>query len=328
MTHLLVLLSFALVVISGANDGGVLMSMALRHTVLSADRLILILGVTLVIGPLATTTVAQMLTQGLFASAGEELESTFIVGVAMAIIVVSVLSRMGLPTSLTLALVGGLTGAALGSGTELSWAAVLTVLAVGSAAPVIGGILGFAFARMGRRLPSGRHTNRILTGFHVVAFTLQNIAYAINDGQKMLAVAAIAAASLPGGYNLLDPGSRGIRTVVLIAMAILFILGMLWTLRRVSSRLGIGLATVSPHDAVVAELASTCAVMGSAALGAPVSMSQSVSAGIIGAAASKGIRRVRWDAAVKIGAAWAITLPTSALLALASAAASNAVLGS
>ncbi len=315
VTVLLILVAVALVVISGANDGGVLMAMALRYTVLPVGWLLLVLGAILVSGPLITTTVAQTLTAGIFNSSGDELQGPFLVGVTIAIIVVMVLSFLGLPTSLTLALVGGLSGAGLGFGTPMSWDMVTKVLLVGMAAPFVGGILGFVFERLGRYVPAASQTQDRLARAHVIAFTMQGFAYSINDGQKMLAVAAIALASLPGTYDLFGAGSFTLRLVTLIVMGLLFILGMLWTVRRVSSRLGLGLATVSPHDAVVAEFASTFAVMGSSAIGVPVSMSQSASAGIMGTAASKGVRRVRWEVAAKMGVAWVVTLPTSGAVA-------------
>lgn len=49
--------------------------------------------------------------------------------------VVAVLSRLGIPTSLTLALVGGLTGAGLGFGLPVLWSSVWFVLAMAAIAP-------------------------------------------------------------------------------------------------------------------------------------------------------------------------------------------------
>lgn len=51
------------------------------------------------------------------------------------------------------------------------------------------------------------------------------------------------------------------------------------------------------------------------ALGMPVSMTQAIAGGLIGAGVAQGAGRVRWYAAVKIVIAWLLTLPASALLA-------------
>ncbi|HVL99017.1 MAG TPA: inorganic phosphate transporter, partial [Egibacteraceae bacterium] len=56
---------------------------------------------------------------------------------------------------------------------------------------------------------------------------------------------------------------------------------------------------------------------GSAAVGAPVSMTQSVAAALVGAGMSYGHRRVRWRAVGRLGLAWLLTLPASAALAAA-----------
>jgi PiT family inorganic phosphate transporter len=47
----------------------------------------------------------------------------------------------------------------------------------------------------------------------------------------------------------------------------------------------------------------------------PVSMTQAIAGGLIGAGVARGAGRVRWHAAVKIVIAWVLTLPMSALVA-------------
>ncbi|HEX4813780.1 MAG TPA: inorganic phosphate transporter, partial [Nonomuraea sp.] len=69
-----------------------------------------------------------------------------------------------------------------------------------------------------------------------------------------------------------------------------------------------------PTHGVAAELAAGVAVIGCAAVGMPVSMTQAIAGGLIGAGVARGLGRVRWYATVKIGAAWLLTLPASGLL--------------
>jgi PiT family inorganic phosphate transporter len=100
--------------------------------------------------------------------------------------------------------------------------------------------------------------------------------------------------------------------VTLAVIAVVFVAGMLSTVRSVSQRIGLDLVPVAPLDAVVAQYASAAAVLASSAVGVPVSMTQSVAAGLVGASGSRGMRRVRWHSVTRIAAAWMVTLPAAA----------------
>ena len=66
---------------------------------------------------------------------------------------------------------------------------------------------------------------------------------------------------------------------------------------------------VRPTNAVIAEVSSGVAVLSTGLLGAPVSMTQAIAGGLVGTGAHDGIRRIRWEQALKILAAWVVTLP-------------------
>ena len=66
-----------------------------------------------------------------------------------------------------------------------------------------------------------------------------------------------------------------------------------------------------------AELASSVAVLSTASLGMPVSMTQSVAGGLAGTGASEGGRRVRWQFTVPLMTAWLVTLPAGFCAGLA-----------
>ncbi|MEO7126744.1 MAG: inorganic phosphate transporter [Nakamurella sp.] len=316
--HLAIALLFvtaSLAVISGINDGGVLLALAVRYTVVPLRWFVVILCVMLIAGPLLlSVTVAKTLTFGLFAQQpGSEL--AFLVGAGLALIVVLTLSALSLPTSLTLALVGGLSGAAWGFGLTVKWPTVLAVLLIGAAAPIFSVIAGRITAELLRLWDYRRRGNIVFRALHLGAFSFQCLAYAVNDGQKMLAAAAVTLAALPAAPGIFGETDRMNLLLVLVCLTVLYCVGMLASLRKVTRRIAIGLAVLRPVDAVTAELVSATVVMASSALGAPVSMTQAVAGGIVGTASSKGMRRVRWDSVTKIAGAWLITLPASGLLA-------------
>ncbi|MFD0632621.1 hypothetical protein ACFQ9X_14460 [Catenulispora yoronensis] len=122
--------------------------------------------------------------------------TTLLIGVAAALAVVLLLSLRGLPTSLTLAVVGGLAGAGLGAGLPVPAGSVATVLLAAALAPIISALIAWLVTRSLRLAGTRRSTAAVATGrTHRVAFPLQCLAYGANDGQKMIALFAVAGGS-------------------------------------------------------------------------------------------------------------------------------------
>lgn len=292
-------ITLAFVLVCGANDGAALLGLALRFP--STSRLGWCAPL---IPPLALVATPLLVGYGVAGAftlrlAAFDTPAAFVAGVAVSLVVVAVLTGRGLPTSLTLALIGGITGAAFGAGLAVSWRGLGAVLAAGLAAPAVGLLLGYLLGAGSRRVP-GSHA--VVHGLHLSAYAAQCFAYAVNDGQKMFAVVAMALGSTSVA---LGPGW-------LLAVAAVFCLGAMSSLTRVGDRLGRGLALLRPLHIASAETAAAAAVLGSSALGSPVSMTQSLSAGAVGAAASDGARRVRWQGVANLGLAWLLTLPAAA----------------
>ncbi|MGP3915730.1 inorganic phosphate transporter [Nonomuraea sp. 10N515B] len=285
-------------VVSGVNDGGALLATGLKLPTVRPATGILALVVMVAIVPLVTHQVARTFVTRLasFQEPGGKIATTIAVIAALA--VAAVLSAKGRPTSLTLAIVGGLTGAGLGWGLPVSPGWVALVLAFGLAAPAVGGLLAWVLIRVLAAVATARG----LGGWHRAGFLLQTLAYAANDGQKMLAVFMIAL------------GFPGAPIAYTSLVAALFALGTLYGLPKAGRTLSREIIVFRPTHGVAAELAAGVAVIGCAAVGMPVSMTQAVAGGLVGAGIAQGGGRVRWYAAVKIGTAWMLTLPASALL--------------
>ncbi|MEV4576373.1 inorganic phosphate transporter [Nonomuraea jabiensis] len=285
-------------VVSGVNDGGALLATGLKLPSVRPATGVLVLVLLAAVVPLVTHQVAVTFTTRLASFQAPGGEIAMAIAVISALAVVTALSMKGLPTSLTLAIVGGLTGAGLGWGLPVSPGSVLLVLAFGVAAPFAGGLLGWLLVRVLLITTSGRGLWR----WHQVGFLLQSLAYAANDGQKMLAVFMIVLgfSDAPLPYTSL--------------VAVLFGLGTMYGLPRAGRTLGRELIASRPPHGVAAELAAGTAVIACAAVGMPVSMTQAIAGGLIGAGVARGSGRVRWHATGKIVAAWLLTLPSGALL--------------
>jgi inorganic phosphate transporter, PiT family len=302
-------------VLNGVNDGGTLVAMGLKVPALRPLAALLVLTAAVVTAPVVLgTAVATTLAERLVAFEGDTGQVALLAAIVAAVGVVAVLAQLSLPTSLTLALVGGITGAGWASGLPMSWTTVGFVLVMAAVAPAAGGVLAFWLTRLGRRL-SAPAAYRKVRRAHVVAFGLQCLAYGANDGQKMLAVFAVAA------------GAASVTAVPLLlgVIGLLFLAGSILGLRRLSGTVATGLVPTRPASIVVAELASGTAVLASAGLGAPVSMTQAVAGGLVGTGVSEAYRRVRWKMALQVATAWALTLPTAFAVAAVTGAAATAL---
>lgn len=305
-TLLAVALGFAL--INGVNDGGALVSMGLRIPSVGAWAALMSLAVAVAVAPLISTGVAVTFAQRLVRFDGPTGQTALLIATIVAVVVVGVLASRGLPTSLTLAVVGSITGAGLGSDLPVSWRWVGFVLGVAAVAPLLGAGLAMMVTHLFARLPGRGPTHRRILVFHHVAYVGQCLAYGLNDGQKMLAVAGLA---LGSAAAIADPPIW-----LPVTIGAVFLAGAVLGLRRVSGTLGEALAPVRPPVAVVAEAAAAGAVLASTAVNAPVSMTQSLAGALIGGSgASHSYRRVRWAAAARILVAWVLTLPAAVALA-------------
>ena len=302
---LLVVAALAFAVVSGANDGATLISLSLPNVAFRPLLSVAILAVAVATVPLVVgARVAETLARGLVPFEGREGKALYLAAVVVALVVTLTLTRRGLSTSLMLALIGSIIGTGLGRNLGVDWGTVGHVIVIGLAAPIASGVLGLLVSRALAWLPRGWRNLRLVGG---MSFLLQSAAYATNDGQKMIAIFAIALGLGPGGRVLVAPWSQAL-------LGLAFGLGTLLGIDRVARRLGLEILHVRTLHSVSSEAASAVAVFGGALLGAPVSMTQSATAAVIGAGVSQTFWRVRWEQAARIGAAWVLTLPTAVLV--------------
>lgn len=319
---LTVLAALALAAVSGANDGASMLSLALSGREVPPLLGLGVLVVALVTVPLVLgITVAATLVDGLVAFGPVTRPVAIPIALLLAVAVAGALAHRGLPTSLTLALVGSIVGLGVGLGAAVHWPVVGRALTIAAAAPFVAAGLANLLHRLSARLPlRASARRRRWTG--VAALVAQAVAYGANDGQKVIAVlllASVAGAGAGVARGTLDADVR------LVALGGVFALGTLWGLRAVVRRLGRGILSVRPGDALTAQFAASIAVLGTAAWGAPVSMTQSSAAALVGSGLTRGSGRIRWTTAARLAGSWALTLPTAVALGAGAALAWRAL---
>ena len=302
MTVALVVVAVAFALVNGANTGATLLATSLSLTTISHPLGLVMLAAGVVGGPLlvgfaVATTFATKMTP-----AGSGSELAMLTSVLVTLAVVLGLTRWGIPTGLTLALVGALAGYAAVSDGAVAWSSISTVLAMMALAPVVGGVISFVIVSVVARRLRSRHAGRSLGRLHVWVFPLLALGYGASDGQKMLAIAAVA-------LGTAGPAGVSVPLVVLVGLGLLFGLGSALGLRSMTRRVGRGVLPVRPLYAVTSETATSVALLASAGVGAPVGVAQTLTGSLVGAGGSQGWGRVRWGQVGTIVVAWSVTLP-------------------
>lgn len=122
VTVALCVTALAFVFISGANDGGALLALAVRHQGRSAGFVWALLVVAVGVGPnLFGLAAARTFTGRLAQGSPDTARLVFLAGAGAAVAVVLVLTWRGVATSLTLAALGGLAGAGVALGVQPAW---------------------------------------------------------------------------------------------------------------------------------------------------------------------------------------------------------------
>ena len=148
-------------------------------------------------------------------------------------------------------------------------------------------------------------------------FILQCLAYSANDAQKMVAIVAIGTSAQLNPVGATVDGQ--------LAIAALFGVGILLTVRVMAPRIGEGVMYIRTPHFIATSIGSSAVVLATSALGVPVSSTQAATGAAVGSGVATSPFSIRWNEVSRIGLAWAITLPLSIVLGAASAAAGRAV---
>jgi PiT family inorganic phosphate transporter len=225
--------------------------------------------------------------------------------------------RLGLPSSSSHALIGGLLGAtiiATGFGALKVGGIGGKVLVPLVSSPIIGFAAAFAltialywiFRRADRR--------RATRGFRraqVLSAAYMAFAHGSNDAQKTMGVITLALFSA----NVIP--SVDVPVWVIIVSASALSLGTAVGGWRIMKTMGQRVADLEPVHGFAAEMTAASVLVGTAALGMPVSTTHVISSAIMGVGTSRGVRGVRWGVARSILIAWVLTIPAAGILGAA-----------
>ena len=223
---------------------------------------------------------------------------------------------LGLPTSSSHALIGGVAGSALAaSGTDIvQWNGILEKVLIPSlVAPFLGVVGAFtiilAIFWIIRRQAPGL-VNRIFRRLQIVSAGFVAFTHGTNDAQKTMGIMALALVA--SGH--LAPDFDRPPLWVIISAAVAMGAGTYAGGWRIIRTLGQRVAKLEPPQGFAAETATAAILWLTARYGFPVSTTHTISGSVLGAGAIRGFSAVRWGVAGNILVAWILTLPMAALI--------------
>lgn len=220
---------------------------------------------------------------------------------------------LGLPSSSSHALIGGLVGAVLVSaGPEAIYnQGLLSVLLALLLSPVFGFAGGYLFTKLVLFLVRGAspRINWFFKRSQILTAVTLAFSHGTNDAQKTMGV--ITLGLLTAG--VIETFYVPVWVVIISAAAIA--LGTATGGWRLIKTVGARFYKIRPVDAFNAQVTSTGVILGASLFGGPVSTTQVISSSIMGVGSAERLSKVRWGVAGDIALAWLVTLPVTAILA-------------
>lgn len=308
MAALLAVLGIVFIAMNGRNDGAIIAAVPLQTARKLHLSPIVFLWLSIPLVPfLGMWNVAESLERMMGLGSSPTLEASVVLGASLLIIGAATWGRI--PTSITLALVGALTGASMAQYGSIDAALLGRVIGLGIAAPLVAATAAFLLAFVPLAPPTSTPPYRFLSRLQSAAFGAIVFAYAANDGQKVLFATSLVL-GIPVGE------AAGKLWVGLLASAI-FVCGTIVGLPSSGRFVRHGITTITPVDLLWVETSTAVTVLVGSALGTPLSLTQAMTGGLLGVGIQRSRRAVYWGGIVRVCIAWVWTLPASAALAYA-----------
>ena len=222
---------------------------------------------------------------------------------------------LGIPSSSSHALIGGLVGAGItkAGGVAVVWTGVLKTSAAIVLSPLTGFILALMLVLTVSWLcvrVSPRSADSTFRSLQFVSASLYSLGHGGNDAQKTMGIIAVL---------LFSQGQLGsefyVPFWVVITCQVAMGLGTLFGGWRIVHTMGSKITRLTPMQGCCAETGGAITLFAATWLGIPVSTTHTITGSIIGVGAARKVSAVRWNVASNIVTAWVITLPAAGLIA-------------
>ncbi len=303
--------------VNGFHDTANAIATSVSTRALRPEHAILMSATANFVGALTGTAVAKTISSGLATTpdgaAGQAIVAAALIG---AIIWNLITWRLGIPSSSSHALIGGLLGAVV------AWTGVSAIKSDGVfnkvlvplvLSPVLGIVIGFlamvVILNVFRRA-NPRRLNDRFRRLQVVSAGFMAFSHGSNDAQKTMGI--ITLALIAGGIL---PKDSAIPLWVIVLAATAMSLGTAAGGWRIIRTMGQKVVKLDPVHGFAAETTAATIILTASHFGMPVSTTHVISSAIMGVGSSDRLSAVRWGVAGNIVIAWILTIPASALAA-------------
>jgi inorganic phosphate transporter, PiT family len=316
LTITVVVVALAFDYTNGFHDAANAIATSVSTRALTPRAALIMAAVMNLVGAFLGQEVAQTVSETIDAPDGSSGLVVILAGLIGAIVWNLITWYLGLPSSSTHALIGGLVGAGLASSSVVHWNSIVERVVIPM---VISPVVGFSVAfilMVGilwsfRRRAPGR-TNRGFRMAQTVSASAMALGHGLQDAQKTMGV--IVLALVTGGFQAST--EEGIPGWVVFSAAAAISLGTYAGGWRIMRTLGRRVIELDPPRGFAAET-TAASVLYLAAYGfhAPISTTQTITSAIMGVGATRRLSAVRWGVAGNIATAWVLTIPMAATMA-------------
>jgi len=300
---------------NGFHDTGNAMATSIASGALAPKVAVALSAVLNLFGAFLSTAVAATIAKGLIDASVVSLELVF-AGLVGGIVWNLMTWLLGIPSSSSHALIGGIVGAtiaAVGSHGVLWKGIVSKVLIPAVIAAILAIVVGAIATWLVYRITRGIPEKRTEAGFRYGQWgsaSLVSLAHGTNDAQKTMGVIFLALMS----YGAVSKTSAMPPLWVIVCCAIAMALGTYLGGWRIIRTLGKGLVEIKSPQGMAAESSSAAVILLSAHFGYALSTTQVCTGSVLGSGLGKPGGEVRWGVAGRMGVAWLVTLPLSGLV--------------
>ncbi len=224
---------------------------------------------------------------------------------------------IGMPSSSSHALLGGLVGAGLSAGwvDAIDWSKVEdTVLAI-FVSPVVAFTIAFLAMYLVaglQRITGWADNARPFKYLQVISAAAVSFGHGANDAQKTMGV--IAALLAGAGYSTVDvDGTIPVPEWAALTAYSAIALGTLWGGWKIIETMGLRITTLHASSGVAANIGATVSIFGATSMGIPISTTQAAGSSVMGAGVSSG-RGINVKVVGEMLLAWCATIPAAAVV--------------
>lgn len=300
---------------NGFHDTGNAMATSIASGALAPRVAVELSAVLNLIGAFLSTAVAATIAKGLIDANLVTLELVF-AGLVGGIVWNLLTWLLGIPSSSSHALIGGIVGATIAAvGLRgVIWSGVVSkVIVPAVVAALLATLVGAVGTWLVYRTTRGVAEKRTERGFRrgqIGSASLVSLAHGTNDAQKTMGVIFLALMS----YGAVSTTASVPPLWVIVSCAVAMAAGTYLGGWRIIRTLGKGLVEIKPPQGMAAESSSAAVILLSAHFGYALSTTQVATGSVLGSGVGKPGAEVRWGVAGRMVVAWLVTLPLAGLV--------------